>query len=311
MHEICRSRFASLFLATACLVGGPGRALAQQTPPTNPPPVEQRVTDVAKGVHVLTGTLNNTTVVVGSDAIIVIDNQFAPRYGAIMEKIRTLSGKPIRYVVNTHYHYDHTGGNAQFRRQGVDIVAHANAVARLIDPPPDPFSGLPNAPTPPAGLPNLPYSGAGTTLSIGGVTAELVHPAPAHTDGDTVVILKEVNVIAAGDIVGNHYPNIDLAVGGGIDGTIAAVDVILGRMDDRTKLVPGHGPVLGRAEVVAFHNMLKTARERIVRAKAGGMSEAQVVEARLLADLDDPWRSDGPGRPSSDRFPGAVYRSLP
>ena len=275
--------------------------------------VPQDVTTVKNGLYVITGALDNTTVVVGSDSLIVIDDQFAPRYQSIADKIRTLSDKPVRYLINTHFHGDHTGGNVQFRQHGAEIVAHANVGARLSNPPPiDPVSGQPNAPAPADALPTVSYGGTTAFVGIGGVTAELVHPAtPAHTDGDTIVILQAANVIASGDIVGNHYPNIDLSVGGGIDGMIAGVDLIIGRMDNDTKVIPGHGPVLSKADVVAYRGMLQTARDRIAKAKASGMSESQVVAANLLADLDNPWKSAGPGAAVSAQFPGNVYRSLP
>jgi cyclase len=233
------------------LAGLAGAALAQQSPPSAEAalalaPAPEQVKDLGRGVYVITGALDNTTVVVGPTGLIVVDDQFAPRYPAIMEKISAISPKPIIYLINTHYHGDHTGSNAQFRQHGVRILAHANVAARLRNPPPDPITGRPAPPAPPEAIPEVTYSGVGTTINAGGITAELVHPAPAHTDGDSVVIFPAQDLILTGDLTGNHYPNIDVAVGGGIDGTLRAVDMIIARCGEHTRVVPGH-PLPGHA----------------------------------------------------------------
>jgi cyclase len=271
--------------------------------------VTENLTDVGNGIYVLTGALNNTTFAVGPTGIILVDAQFASRYSKINAGIRSVSDKPIVDLINTHYHGDHTGGNALFRQQGVRIVAHANVATRMLQPPPNPITGEPDQPAPAEALPDALYSGDGTLVTAGGIEAQLIHPAPAHTDGDTIVIFQAQNVICAGDLVGNHYPNIDLAVGGSIDGLILASDLILSHMNDATKVVPGHGPVLGKPDVLTFRTMLQTARDRIAKAKASGMSEQQLRDADLLADLDPKWKMSG--NPMSSRFPINVYRSLP
>ena len=284
-------------------------------PPAGPPTADspaQAVADLGHGIYVLSAARNNTTLIVGNDALVVIDNQFTSRFPRIWETIRAISPKPIRYVINTHYHNDHTGGNAEFRKQGIDVIAHRNVVTRLANPPLDPVSGHPVAPTPPEFLPNVAYTGDTSVVRIAGVEADLVHPPSGHTDGDTIVIFKSANVVATGDLTGTFYPNIDLGVGGGIDGVIAAVNLIIGLLDDNTKVIPGHGPVMSKSQVVAYRDMLKTARERIANAKYRGMTEREVVQANLLTDLDAQWKSaTGPGALVSERFPGVVYRSLP
>jgi cyclase len=298
----------------AVLAGLAGAALAQPSAPSAEAalalaPVPQQVKGLGRGVYVITGALDNTTVVVGPTGLIVVDDQFAPRYPAIMEKISAISTKPIIYLINTHYHGDHTGSNAQFRQHGVRILAHANVAARLRNPPPDPITGRPAPPAPPEAIPEVTYSGDGTTINAGGLTAELVHPAPAHTDGDSVVIFPVQDLILTGDLTGNHYPNIDVAVGGGINGTLRAVDMIIARCGKHTRVVPGHGPVLTKADVIRYRAMLQTARDRIAKAKVAGMSESQVMAADLLADLDPIWKLTT--NASSSRFPINVYRSLP
>lgn len=303
--------------AVAAALGGPVAA-QPAVPPALPPlglpanlataVVTETVVDLGRGVYVVTGALNNTTVIVGSTGLIVIDTQFAPRFPAISARIAAISSKPIVEVINTHYHYDHTGGNAAFRRAGAKIVAQVNVAKRMQAPPADPLTGLPDTPAAADALPTDSYVGDGATRRAGGVDYRLIHPAPAHTDGDSIVVLAAQDVVATGDIVGNHYPNIDVAVGGGIDGMIRAVDLILGLVTDSTRVIPGHGPVLARPDVVAYRTMLQTARDRIARAKAAGMTEEQVMAANLLADLDARWK--GPS-PMANRFPINIYRSLP
>ena len=140
------------------------------------------------------------------------------------------------------------------------------------------------------------------------MTADLLHPAPAHTDGDTIVIFKAANVISTGDIVGSAtYPYIDVASGGHIGGMIAAASLVIAHANAETKIVPGHGPVTDRDGVIAYRTMLQTARDRIAKAKASGMTEDQVANGNLLADLDVKWKPPG-NQPS--RFPRQVYESV-
>lgn len=296
----------TLPLLLACLAV---TASAQTLPPAlDKVPVPETVADLGRGVHVVTGVFNNTTVVEGPRGLVVVDTQFAPRFPAIRAAVRAISAKPVLYVINTHYHYDHTGGNAAFRAEGARIVAQANVARRMAAPPIDPITGAPDAPAPDAALPTESYPGPEVTRDLAGVAVRLIHPAPAHTDGDTVLVFPGRDLVLTGDIVGNHYPNIDVAVGGGIDGTIRATDMILTLVGPATRVVPGHGPVLSRADVVAYRAMLRTARDRVAAAKARGLSEQQVVAANLLADLDGRWK--GPS-PMANRFPINIYRSLP
>ena len=269
--------------------------------------VEEKVTELGHGLYAVTGAGGNTTIAVGSDAVIVVDTQFAPVYDKLKAAISGLSPFPVKYVINTHYHGDHTGGNEAFAKAGATLVAYETVPDRMLHP----FPG-PNGPVPPApagAIPTKLYSGSSTTVTIPGVTADLVHPAPAHSDTDTIVIWKAANVISTGDIVGSAtYPNIDVASGGGIEGMIAATDYVIAHADAQTKIVPGHGPVTDKAGVIAYRAMLATARDRIAKAKAAGQTEDQVAaDTGLLADLDVRWKAPG-NAPS--RFPRLVYESV-
>ncbi len=246
-----------------------------------------------------TSGIGDTTVAVGTDGLIVVDSQFDQLHAMLKAKIAGLSPLPVKYVINTHFHGDHSGGNAAFAKEGAVIMAHENVQKRL--------AAAKN--TPKEAVPTQTYAGQGTEIKVGGQKAELMHVPNAHTDGDTVVIWPDADVISTGDIVHKPgYPNIDNASGGGIDGMIAATDFLIAHADARTKIVPGHGDVTDKAGLVQYRNMLKTARDRIAQAKAKGMSEDQVTKADLLADLDKYWKI--PGNGASERFPINVYRGL-
>ena len=243
--------------------------------------------------------IGDTTVAVGNDALIVVDSQFAQLYDMLKSKITAISPLPIKYVINTHSHGDHSGGNGAFARDGAIIVAHENALKAM--------AAARN--TPKEALPTQTYSGQGTEISIPGQKAELVHPDPAHTSGDTIVLWPAADVISTGDVMHKPgYPNIDTANGGNIDGMIAAANYVIAHCDPNTKIVPGHGDVTDRAGAIEYRNMLVIARDRIANSKAHGMSEDQVAKANLLADLDKYWKI--PGNGASERFPINVYRGL-
>ena len=272
---------------------------------------DEVVTDLGHGMYMLTGThAGNITLAVGSDGVIAVDTQFAQYYPDIKAKIRSITRLPVKYAIDTHYHADHSSGNESFHKDGTILVAHANVANRLKNPPPG-ADGKPGTPAPAGAIPTHLYTGDSTTLSIPGVTANLLHPKPAHTDGDTVVIFPAVDVISTGDIVGsNNYPNIDVAVGGSIDGMIAGADFIIAHCGTKTIVVPGHGPVTNRAGVIAYRNMLMTARQIVAKAKAGGMTEKQVMDGHLLASLDAKWTGIK-GSSTPKMFPVLIYRSIP
>jgi cyclase len=266
-------------------------------------------TDLGHGLTTLAGTGGNITLAVGSDAIIMVDTEYAPLHDKINAKVKEISPLPIRFVIDTHYHGDHTGGNQAFAHDGAILVAHENVKQRLMNPPPG-ANGQPGSPAPKDALPVQTYNGQGTEVKIAGQRAELVHLPPAHTDGDTIVFWPDANVISTGDIVSSaSYPNIDVAVGGGIDGMVSAVDFIIAHADAKTKIVPGHGPVTDRAGVIRYRKMLKAARDIVAKAKKNGMTEDQVQKADLLASLNKTWLA--PGSAAPPRFQLLVYRSVP
>jgi cyclase len=298
-------KFAFL-AAYACVAFGPAAAQSAVAQTMDFAKTTEKTVDLGHGLSAIIATnpdpssgIGNTTVAVGSDGLIVVDTQFEQLYPMLKAKIAALSPLPVRYVINTHFHGDHSGGNAAFAHDGAIIMAHENVLKRLRD-----AKG-----TPSGALPVQTYSGQGTEVKVAGQTAELVHVENGHTDGDTVVFWPAANVISTGDITHKPgYPNIDTTSGGGIDGMIAATDFIIARSDAKTKIVPGHGDVTDKKGITAYRNMLVTARARIAKAKASGMSEDQVAKANLLPDLDKYWKI--PGNGASERFPINVYRSI-
>jgi glyoxylase-like metal-dependent hydrolase (beta-lactamase superfamily II) len=270
--------------------------------------VEIKTTDLGNRTYMLEGAGGNITVAVADDGVIMVDGQFAQLFEKIRSAIAALTNQPIRYLVNTHYHGDHTGGNEGFALHGVTITAHANVRSRLAEGTVNRLTGVRTPPAPERALPTKTYKNW-ITLRLKGRSAILKHPAPAHTDGDTFVHFADANVLATGDIVtvGNRYPNIDFAVGGGIDGMVSAVAGYLKLANDATKIVPGHGPVMNKARLAEYRALLATARDRVAKLIRDGKTVDEAVAARPLADLD---AQAGANEQGSANFVRVIYHSL-
>jgi cyclase len=279
-----------------------GAAIAQQPAPAPPPPliqwdkIEIKTTDLGQNTYMLEGQGGNITVAVGGDGIIMVDSQFAPLSDKIKAAIRAISPLPVRYLVNTHFHGDHTGGNESFARDGVVVVAHDNIRVRLAAGTANALTGVKAAPRPAEALPRQTYFGGSLDLEVGGRTARLTHVANAHTDGDTWVYFADANVLATGDTMNNfkRYQNIDFANGGDVRGMIRATETYLKTANDDTKVVVGHGPLARKADIAEFRDMLVTSRERIQKLFDEGKSEDEVLALKPLADLDAKWAAGNP-----------------
>jgi glyoxylase-like metal-dependent hydrolase (beta-lactamase superfamily II) len=304
-----RSGYAAVAISLL-LAGG---ALAQQAqPPAAPPPVdfskvEIKTTDLGDNVYMLEGQGGNITVAVAKTGIIMVDGQFAPLHDKIKSAIAVISNLPIKYLINTHYHGDHTGGNEAFAKDGAIIVAQINVRNRLAAGTTNGLTGAKTPPAPQGALPSDTYTNF-SKIRLRGRVANLRHIENAHTDGDTYVWFKTANVLSTGDTFTNgRYPNIDFANGGNIKGMIAATDAYLKLTNAKSRIVPGHGPIADKAALTEYRTMLITARDRMAKLVKEGKSEDDVVAAKPFADLDAKW---APNELASKNFIRVVYHSL-
>ena len=268
--------------------------------------VEIKVEKIAPGVAVLFGAGGNIGLSYGEDGNIIVDDQFAPLTEKIAAAVATLDRDPVRFVINTHWHFDHTGGNENFGRRGAVILAHDNVRARMST---DQFLAALNqkVPASPKGaLPVVTFA-EGVTLHLNGDTLHVVHVANAHTDGDALVHWQKANVLHMGDTFFHRqsFPFVDLSSGGSIDGLVAAADKALALTNPQTRIIPGHGPVASRAELAAYRAMLVDIRTKVAAGIRAKRTLAQIQAAKPAARYGMP---DGFIKP--DQFVEAVYNSL-
>jgi cyclase len=278
----------SAAVAAAILMMG-GMAHAQQNIDFSK--VEVKATDLGNKTYMLEGAGGNVTVAVGTDAIIMVDSQFAPMHDKLKAAIEKISPLPIKFLINTHYHGDHTGGNQAFHKDGATIVAQDNIRTRLTAGTTNGLTGAKVPPQPVDAVPTDTYVGGSKKVDVGGRTAVVTHIYNAHTDGDSYVHFPDANVLATGDIFGNtgRYNTIDFGNGGDVRGLVRALDEYIKVANDDTKVVPGHGALATKANLVAFREMLVTSRDRVQKLFNEGKSEQEVIAAKPLADLDAKW----------------------
>ena len=269
--------------------------------------VEVKVVPVAGGVSMLFGQGGNIGVTSGKDGIFLIDDQFEPLLPKIRAAVKTLGDGPIRFVVNTHFHGDHTGSNAKLYESGAVIIAQENVRKRLGMERINPNTKERTPPKPPEAWPLVTYA-SGVNLYLNGDELEVIHMARAHTDGDSVIRFKKANVVHMGDTFFNGiYPFIDVDAGGSIDGIIAAADKVLAMVDDKTKIIPGHGALGTKADLQTYRNVMAGIRDRVKALIAQGKTLDQIVAAKPSAQWDATW---GKGFLGPDVFLSFVHRSL-
>lgn len=272
--------------------------------------VEIVTVKVEEGIYMLSGSslvAGNIGVSAGQDGVFLIDDQYAPLTEKIKQAVADISSEPIRFLLNTHWHRDHTGGNENLGEAGVLIIAHENVRARMSTEQFLEFFDSRVAPSPNIALPVVTFSDA-INFYLNGEEIRVVHFPPAHTDGDSVIHFLHANVIHTGDLFTyGQYPFIDVSSGGSVDGMITAAKRLLSMVDADTKLIPGHGPLGNRSKLREFHDMLVTIRDRIVSAVEAGRSLNDIVLAEPAREFDAEW---GHKFLSSEQFVRLVHSSL-
>jgi len=269
--------------------------------------VEITSQQVGDGLYMLMGSGGNMLLSVGSDGAVLVDTEYAQLHDKIQAAIRAAGGSDVKFVINTHWHGDHTGGNESFGKEGAVIVAHNNVRARLST---EQFMAafnqkVPAAPA--AALPTITFP-TRATFHWNGNIVNVMHVDPAHTDGDSVVHFTNANVIHTGDTyMKDLYPFIDVSSGGSINGFISSAEMVLARSDASTKIIPGHGALATRADLKRFHDMLVTVRGNIQTLINQGKTEDEVVAAKPTAEFDAAW---GGGFMSPENFTRFAYQSL-
>ena len=268
--------------------------------------VEIKTTKLSGNVYTLDGQGGRIGVLAGPDGILMVDSQFAPLTEKIVAAVKQINPGPIKFLINTHVHGDHTGGNANLGKMGVTIIARPQLRARLEKPAPG-AGGAPGTPAPPSALPMLTYD-APMTFHINGEQVQLIPIPSAHTDGDTLVKFVNADVIMTGDFYRSMgYPNIDRANGGSLNGMLAGFNKILEISGPATKIAPGHGDIVDKAAVAAHRDMTLAIRDKIAPMVKKGMTLEQVAAAKPTADYDA--KVPGVGT-TGERFIGQLYAEL-
>jgi glyoxylase-like metal-dependent hydrolase (beta-lactamase superfamily II) len=272
--------------------------------------------ELADNVTMLSGPGGSVVVLNGPDGKFVVDTFVAPAWPRLKEALDGLGNAPVKCVIDTHWYFDHTDNNASLHADGAMVLAHENTKKRMSEPhdlpvlyrgPDGALAGLHFDPSPAEALPQQTFR---TTykLQANGESLVLQHVPPAHTDTDIYVHFERSNVIQMGDLFFNWmYPYIDPGTGGKITGNIAACDQILSLADNYTKIVPGHGPLGNKADLMEFRDMLVTSRDRVEKLKSAGKSAQEAVAEKPFADLDPAW---GNGIINSEQWVQIVYLTL-
>jgi cyclase len=269
--------------------------------------VEIKPTKLADGLYMLTGAGGNIGLSVGEDAVFLVDDQYAPLTERIKAAIAAITDKPVQFVLNTHWHFDHTGGNENLGKAGALIVAHDNVRKRMSVEQFIKDFDMKIPASPKAALPIVTFSET-TTFYLNGEEIQAAHVPPAHTDGDSLVHFRKANVVHMGDTFFNgSYPFFDMSSGGSIEGMIGAAEKALSLSNATTKIIPGHGPLADRKALETYLSVLKTSRDRIRTLVSAGKSADEIVAAKPLAEYDATW---GKGFIQSDQFVRLVHASL-
>jgi len=300
-----RQSLVSVLMASAALcLFTVGDIQAQQ----NFDKVEIKTQKLTDSVYMLIGAGGNMGLSVGPDGVFLIDDQFAPLTPKIEAAIKALTPKPVTFVINTHWHSDHTGGNVNLGKAGALIVAQDNVRKRLSSDQFIELLGAKEKPMAKEGLPVITFSQS-VNFHLNGDDIAVFHVPNAHTDGDAIIHFRKANIVHMGDVFFNgFYPFIDFSSGGTPDGFIAAVERVIAITDAQTKIIPGHGPLAGKAELVIYRDMLVGTIGKIKALVKQGKTLEEIVAAKPTADFDERW---GKGFIPPARYIEMVMKGLP
>jgi len=293
------SRAAILLLVLTSLA-----ASGSAQPPAD---VQVKTTKISTNFYTLEGNGGTVGVLTGPDGVLMVDTQFAPMTAKLVAAIKQISDGRIRFVINTHVHGDHTGGNENLGNMGATIFARENLRARLLKPNAG-ANGAPGVPAPPAALPVVTYD-APVTIHMNGENVHLIPVPLAHTDGDTMVHFPSADVIMIGDFYrSTGYPNIDLANGGSLKGLLDGLSAAINVAGPGTKIIPGHGATVDKTAVAAHRAMIMAVRDKVAALVRQNKTQAEVLAAKLTSDYDA--KVTGATAMTADRFVGQLYAEV-
>jgi cyclase len=268
--------------------------------------VEIKITKLAPDFYTLEGQGGTISVLTGPEGVLLVDSQFAPLTDKLVAAIRTISDKPIRFLIDTHVHGDHTGGNENFAKLGVTIFSRDQLRTRLAHPSPA-ADGTPGKPAPAQALPVVTYD-APVSIHLNGEDVRLLPIRNAHTDGDTLVSFPKHDILAVGDYFRSvGYPIVDLNNGGSLAGILDGLGATIGRSGPNTKIIPGHGPIADRNGLVAQRDLILAVRDKVAGLVAQGKTLEEVIAAKPTADFDERVPQ---GAQSADRFIKWLYAEI-
>lgn len=296
--------YANLHRTIAALLAAAGLTAGLQAQQRE---IKIKITPLAENLYMLAGAGGNLALSVGDDGALLVDAEYQQLTEKVIAAVEEVCDKPIRFVVNTHWHFDHVGGNENLAKAGAAIVAHENVRKRMSTEQTLGGLGRTVPPSPEAALPVITFSDA-LTFHWNGDEVRVLHVDPAHTDGDSFVHFPKANVLHVADVwFNNMYPFIDVNAGGSIDGMIKAVDRALSLANEEARIIPGHGPLGTVAELREYRQMLATARDRVRALVEQGKSREEVIASKPTEDLDADW---GRGGFAPDMWVGIVYDGM-